>query len=97
MTAQGLGIAVVGLANQLLTSYNLLSTARSFGRDYGDLDFRLKAEKFCLERWAEAWALDLRSRSDDEQRFAIVMSVGTNLDGLSRTTRVQLQVRRAGQ
>jgi len=71
LTAQGLGIAVVGLANQLLTSYNLLSTARSFGRDYGDLDFRLKAEKFCPERWAEAWALDHRSRSDDEQRFAI--------------------------
>ena len=54
-----------------MTSYNLLSTARSFGRDYGDLDFRLSAEKFCLEQWAEAWALDHRSRSDAEQRFAI--------------------------
>ena len=54
-----------------MTSYNLLSTARSFGRDYGDLDFRLTTEKLCLEKWAKAWALDHSSRSDDEQRFAI--------------------------
>ena len=71
MIAQGLGIAVVGLANQLLTGYNLLSTARSFGRDYGDLDFQLTAEKLCLEKWAEAWAQDHRNRSDNEQCFAI--------------------------
>jgi hypothetical protein len=71
LIAQGLGIAVVGLADQLLAGYGLLSTARSFGRDYGDLDFRLRAEKLCLEKWAKAWALDHRGRSDDDQRFAI--------------------------
>jgi len=71
LIAQGLGIAVVGLADQLLTGYNLLSTARSFGRDYGDLDLRLATEKLCLEKWAKAWAQDHRSRSDAEQRFAI--------------------------
>ena len=71
MIAQGLGIAVVGLANQLLTGYNLLSTARSFGRDYGYLDIRLKTEKLCLEKWAKAWEQDHKGRSDDEQCFAI--------------------------
>jgi len=71
LIAQGLGIAVVGLANQLLAGYNLLSTARSFGRDYGDLDFQLTAEKLCLEKWAEAWEQDRRNRSDNKQRFAI--------------------------
>jgi hypothetical protein len=71
LIAQGLGIGVIGLADQLLTGYNLLSTARSFGRDYGDLDLRLTTEKLCLEKWAKAWALDHRGRSDGEQRFAI--------------------------
>jgi len=71
LIAQGLGIAVVGLANQLLTGYDLLSTARSFGRDYGDLDIRLTTEKLCLEKWAKAWEQDHKGRSDDEQRFAI--------------------------
>jgi len=71
LIAQGLGIAVVWVANQLLTSYNLLSTARSFGQDYGDLDFRLRAEKRCLKTWAKAWALDHRGRSDDDVRFAM--------------------------
>jgi len=71
LMAQGLGIAVAGPANQLLMGYNLLSMARSFGRDYGDLDFRLRAEKRCLKTWAKAWALDHRDRSDGDIRFAI--------------------------
>jgi len=71
LIAQGLGIAVVGLANQLLTGYNLLATAQSFGRDYENLEFRLTTEKHCLEKWVKEWARDHGGRSDGEQRFAI--------------------------
>jgi len=53
----------------------LLSTARSFGRDYEDLCFRLDTEKLCLEKWAEAWVLEQSRRqihpSDRDYRFAV--------------------------
>jgi len=53
----------------------VLSTARSFGRDYEDLCFRLDIEKLCLKKWGDAWVLDQSSRqihpSEPDYRIAI--------------------------
>jgi hypothetical protein len=68
-------MAVVGLAGQLfnasMAGYELLEKAKSFGRDYEELSWRLDAEKLALEKWAEAWVRNQSNRSDRDYRFAV--------------------------
>ncbi|KAI5842037.1 hypothetical protein BZA05DRAFT_208713 [Tricharina praecox] len=74
----GLGIAVVGLAGQLVKAsvegYNLLSTIQSFGREYADLSHRIDTEKRWLEKWADVWVLESNRKIDPSHcdfRFAV--------------------------
>jgi hypothetical protein len=55
-----------------LEGYNLLSTARSLGRDYQVLSFKLDAEKRYLEKWAEVWIHgETIDPSHRDYRFAV--------------------------
>jgi len=73
----GIGLAVAGLAGQLfsacLEGYSLLSAAKSFGRDYEDLCWKIDTERRYLEKWADAW-ISGESRIDPQSpdyRFAV--------------------------
>jgi len=52
-----------------------LSDAKSFGRDYEDIAYKIEAEKLYLEKWAEAWVLEQSRRQIDpsrrDYRFAV--------------------------
>jgi hypothetical protein len=58
-----------------LEGYKLLSDAKSFGRDYEDIAYKIEAEKLYLEKWAEAWVLEQSRRQFDpsrpDYRFAV--------------------------
>ena len=68
-------MAIRLLCTASLEGYKFLSTAQSFGRDYGDLCYRLDIEKLYLKKWVDAWVLDQSSRqihpSDPDYQFAI--------------------------